>query len=49
MVVPRRWNERWSMDFVSDCMAGGRMIRALTLVDDYTRECLAMESGYLAG
>jgi putative transposase len=31
------------MDFVSDCMAGGRTIRALTLVDDYTRECLAIE------
>ena len=31
------------MDFVSDCLAGGRPIRALTLVDDYTRECLAIE------
>jgi putative transposase len=39
--VPQRSNERWSMDFVSDCLAGGRSIRALTLVDDYTRECLA--------
>jgi putative transposase len=40
--APRRWNERWSMDFVSDCTAGGQTIRALTLVDDYTRECLAI-------
>jgi putative transposase len=31
------------MDFVSDCTAGGRTIRALTLVHDYTRECLAIE------
>ena len=31
------------MGFVSDCVAGGRIIRALTLVDDYTRECLAIE------
>jgi putative transposase len=31
------------MDFVSDCTAAGRTIRALTLVDDYTRECLAIE------
>jgi len=32
------------MDFVSDCVAGGRSIRALTLVDDYSRECLAIEA-----
>ena len=32
------------MDFVSDCTAGGRTIRALTLVDDYTRGCLAIEA-----
>ena len=36
-------NERWSMDFVSDCISSGRVIRMLTLVDDYTRECLAIE------
>lgn len=41
--APQRNNERWSMDFVSDSLAGGRTIRALTLVDDYTRECLAIE------
>ena len=43
VVAPQRPNERWSMDFVSDCIAEGRPIRILTLVDDYTRECLAME------
>lgn len=41
--APERRNERWSMDFVSDCIAGGRPIRALTMVDDHTRECLAIE------
>ena len=41
--LPQRSNQRWSMDFVSDCTAGGRTIRALTLLDDYTRECLAIE------
>jgi putative transposase len=41
--TPQRRDERWSMDFVSDCIAGGRPIRALTLVDDYSRECLAIE------
>jgi putative transposase len=38
-----RANERWSMDFVSDCISSGRVIRMLTIVDDYTRECLAIE------
>lgn len=42
-VRPQRMNERWSMDFVSDCIAGGRPIRALTIVDEFTRECLAIE------
>jgi putative transposase len=38
-----RANERWSMDFVSDCISSGRVIRMLTLVDDCTRECPAIE------
>lgn len=32
-------NERWSMDFVSDCIRSGRGIPMLTLVDDHTPEC----------
>jgi putative transposase len=38
-----RANEKWSMDFVSDWVSSGRVIRMLTMVDDYTRECLAIE------
>jgi transposase InsO family protein len=34
---------RWSMDFVSDALADGRKIRALTIVDAHTRECPAIE------
>ena len=34
-----RPNERWSIDFVSDCVSTGRVIRMLTVVDDCTREC----------
>ena len=41
--VPTRPNQRWSMDFVSDCLASGQTFRALVLVDDYTRENLAVE------
>jgi putative transposase len=37
---PTRANQRWSMDFVSDRLSDGRWFRILTLVDQYTRECL---------
>lgn len=37
-----RPNQRWSMDFVSDQLANGRRFRCLTLVDDFTRQCLAI-------
>lgn len=37
-----RPNQRWSMDFVSDQLADGRRFRCLTLVDDFTRQCLAI-------
>lgn len=36
-------NKRWSMDFVSDCVSSGTVIRMLTIVDDCTRECPAIE------
>ncbi|AMD47375.1 hypothetical protein H558_14885 [Bordetella holmesii H558] len=36
-------NQSWSMDFVADGLAYGRRFRCLTIVDDYTRECLAIE------
>jgi putative transposase len=35
-----RPNQRWSMDFVSDRLADGRWFRILTVIDQYTRECL---------
>jgi putative transposase len=40
---PRKANESWSMDFVADGLIGGRRLRCLTIVDDCTRECLAIE------
>jgi len=36
-------NQRWSMDFVSDCVSTGTVIRMLTVVDDCTRECPVIE------
>jgi putative transposase len=41
--LPVQPNERWSMDFVRDTLSSGRVFRAFTLVDDYTRESLAIE------
>lgn len=42
MVVPLRPDERWSLDFVSDQLTDGRRFRILAVVDDCTRECLAL-------
>ena len=42
MVIPPRPNERWSLDFIADQMTDGRRFRMLAIVDDCTRECLAL-------
>src|SRR5204862_6816678 len=39
-------NEIWSMDFVADQLADGRRFRALTVIDLFTRECLAIDVGH---
>jgi putative transposase len=49
--MPGQPNERWSMDFMGDTFASGRTFRTLNIVDDASRECLAIEvdtslSGY---
>ena len=40
--VPQEPNQRWSLDFVSDTLDDGRRFRILVVVDDCTRECLAL-------
>ena len=40
--LPLKPNQRWSLDFVHDQMTDGRRLRILAVVDDYTRECLAL-------
>ena len=35
-------DQTWSMDFVADSLFNGRRIRALTIVDNFSRECLAI-------
>jgi putative transposase len=42
MAVPQAANSRWSLDFVSDAFTDGRRFRVLAVVDDFTRECLAL-------
>lgn len=37
-------NQCWSADFVSDKLADGRSYRILTVVDQFTRECVALEA-----
>ena len=41
---PRRPNERWCMDFVSDRLEDGHYFRILAVVDVFTRECLALDA-----
>jgi putative transposase len=43
MPTPLQVNERWSMDYVHDALSDGRTFRCLTLVDDHSREALAIE------
>lgn len=40
---PRAPTERWSMDFMRDTLADGRVFRLLNIVDDFSRECMAIE------
>ena len=40
--VPTQVNECWAMDFVLDQLYNGKRFRALTLIDTYSRECLAI-------
>jgi putative transposase len=39
---PERANQVWSYDFVSARTHNGRLLKILTLIDEYTRECLAL-------
>ena len=43
LFVPSRPNERWNMDFMSNSLCDGRRFRVLTVVDDFTHECVAIE------
>jgi len=40
LLQPRAVNQVWSLDFVMDALASGRRIKCLTIVDDFSRECV---------
>ena len=42
MLIPAEPNQRWSLDFVSDTLSDGRRFRILAVIDDCSRECLAL-------
>lgn len=42
MPLPDGPNQRWSLDFVADALSWGRRFRILAIVDDFTREALAL-------
>lgn len=42
LTTPQDANQRWSLDFISDALASSRRFRILAIVDDFTRECLAL-------
>lgn len=43
LLLPEQANYAWSMDFVHDRLADGRRIRCLNIVDDFTKESVAIE------
>ena len=49
LVRPSAPNEVWSMDFVFDRVAGGRVLKILTIVDDATHESVAVEARHWFG
>ena len=42
ILVPLMPNQRWSLDFVFDQFTDCRRFRVLTVIDDCTRECIAL-------
>jgi transposase InsO family protein len=40
---PERYNHVWSYDFVTERLENGKRVRMLVVIDEYTRECLAID------
>lgn len=44
LAAPTRINQCWTMDFVHDTLRSSRKLKNLNILDEYTRECLRIES-----
>jgi putative transposase len=42
-LAPSAANEVWAYDFVFDACANGQRLKCLTVIDEFTRECLAID------
>lgn len=40
---PTTYNHVWAIDFIFDACADGRQLKCLTVIDEWTRECLAID------
>jgi len=49
LVRPQAANEVWSMDFIFDRVAGGRVLKCLAIVDDATHESVAVSPEHAIG
>jgi putative transposase len=49
LTASRHVNDTWSMDFVMDALANARRIKCLTVVDDFSRECVSICIDYGMG
>jgi len=43
LLAPQRANQVWAYDFVYDRCANGQQLKCLTVIDEWTRQCLAIE------
>jgi transposase InsO family protein len=41
---PQHYNHVWSYDFVTERLENGRKVRLLVVIDEFTRECLALDA-----
>jgi putative transposase len=49
VAVSRHVNDTWSADFVMDALASSRRIKCLTVVNDFSRECVDIAIDYGMG
>lgn len=46
IVIPGVFIHTWSNDFMSDSLAGGRKLRSINVIEDYSREVMFIETDY---